>query len=55
MKDVTLDSFIEDRMKENGRLFTIGELECIRNNKECVKKIYMLGFIHAKECYEKQE
>lgn len=55
MKNVTLDCFMEDRMKENKNLFTKEELECIKYNKECAKKIYLLGFIHAKECYDKKK
>lgn len=53
MKNVTLDGFIEDRIKENEKLFTKEELEDMNGNKECIKKIYLLGFIHAKECYDK--
>lgn len=55
MENVTLDCFIEDRTEENKNLFTREELECIKYNKECIKKIYLLGFIDAKGCYEKKK
>ena len=55
MKNVTLDSFIEDRIKENEKLFTKEELEDMSHNKGYVKKIYLLGLIHGKECYDKQD
>lgn len=55
MKAIRLDDFIEDRIQENKELFTQKELECIKNHHECVRKIYLLGFIHGKECYEKQD
>ncbi len=55
MKDIRLDDFIKDRIQENKDLFTKEELEMIKNQKECVKKIYLLGFIHGKGCYEEQD
>lgn len=55
MKNIRLNDFIEDRIKENKRLFTKEEMGYIKNYKECVKKLYLLGFIHGKECYEEQE
>ncbi len=55
MKNVTLDRFIEDRIKENEKLFTKEELEDMSHNKGYVKKIYLLGLIHGKECYDKQD
>lgn len=54
MKDIGLEDFIRDRIQENKNLFTQEELEHIKNYDECTKKIYLLGFIHGKECYEEQ-
>lgn len=53
MKNVRLDDFIEDRIQENKELFTEEELKSIKNDKGCIRKMYLLGFIHGKECYEK--
>ena len=55
MKAIRLDDFIEGRIQGNKELFTQKELECIKKYDECVKKIYLLGFIDGKECYEKQD
>ena len=41
--------------KKKKKLFTKEELEDMNHNKGYVKKIYLLGFIHAKECYDKQD
>lgn len=54
MKDITLSKFVEERIKENKKLFTTKELVCINSNKECINKIYLLGCKNAKECYEKK-
>ena len=40
-------------MRKKG--FVKEELEYIKNHKEYFKKIYLLGFIHGKECYEKPD
>ncbi len=53
MKDITLDNFIYERIQENKKLFTKKEWECVINNKECMKKMYLIGFTNAKECYQK--
>ena len=55
MKDVVLDEFIKERIKENKELFKKEELEYIENNKECINKIYLLGFLNARECYKGQD
>ena len=55
MKKKTLNTFIQKRIQENKTLFTTKELEYIKYNKKCIKKIYLLGFLDAKKCYEKDE
>lgn len=54
MKKITLDKFVEKRVKENKKLFTKKEWKIIKSNPKIVKKIYLLGFINAKQCYEKK-
>lgn len=53
MKKITLDKFVEKRVKENKKLFTKKEWKIVKSNLKIVKKIYLLGFINAKQCYEK--
>ena len=55
MKKITLDKFVEKRLKENKKKFTKEEWEIIKDYPQIVKKIYLLGFINAKECYEKRK
>ena len=52
MESITLDSFIEKRIKENEELFTKEELQWIRENEKGTCKIYLLGAVNSKECYE---
>lgn len=52
-KKINVEKFIRERLKENEDLFTKEEQKYISENKECVKKIYLLGFINAKNCYKK--
>lgn len=61
-KDVVLDevrkktkitNFIQSRILENQKLFTYEELDLINKNKNCVKKLYLLGFLDSKNCYER--
>ena len=54
MKKITLDKFIKKRLKENKKLFTKEEWKIIKNCPKMILKIYLLGFINAKECYEKK-
>lgn len=53
MKPVTLDHFIEERILENKNLFSEEDFKFINKNQECIKKIYLIGFTNAKECYER--
>ena len=52
MESITLESYIAERIKENKELFTKEELQWIRDNKKWTRKIYLLGAINSKECYE---
>lgn len=52
MKDAVLDKFIRERIRENSKLFLKEELECIKHNKNCIIKIYLLACKNAKESYE---
>ena len=42
-KDYSFDKFIEQRIKENKKMFSKKELEIIKNNKLLIKKIYILA------------
>lgn len=53
MESITLKSFVEDRITENKELFTIEELQFISKNRRCVNKIYLLGAINTRDCYQK--
>lgn len=53
MKNETLNDLVEKRLQENTTLFTNRELAYIQQNRNCIKKVYLLGFIDAKQCYEK--
>lgn len=55
MKHITLDHFIGERIQENRELFTKEDFTYMNQNKECVKKIYLIGFKNAKECYEQKK
>ncbi len=48
-----VEKFIMERIGENIKLFNNDEIKIIKNNKEIIKKIYLLGFINAKNCYNK--
>ena len=52
MRDVVLNNFIKERIRENKKLFSKKELECIKHNKDCICKIYLLACKNAKESYE---
>lgn len=53
MKNKTLNDFVEKRLQENANLFTKREIAYMKHNKNCIKKVYLLGFMNAKQCYEK--
>lgn len=52
MESITLESYIAERIKENKELFTKEELQWIRENKKGTHKIYLLGAINSKACYD---
>lgn len=54
MESITLDSFIEERIKENKKLFTMEELQFIKMNQKCASKIYLLGAMNCKDCIYKK-
>lgn len=49
MKDVVLNEFIKERIKENEVLFNKQECDIINNNRNLIKKIYILGVKDGKE------
>lgn len=50
-EDKNLEDFIREVIEENRKLFKKYELEKMNENMELVKKIYLLGFINARQCY----
>ena len=42
MKNVVLNEFIRERIKENQKLFTKKEMRIIENNEMVIEKIYLL-------------
>ncbi len=54
MKKITLDKFVEKRLKENKKKFTKEEWEIIKDYPQMVKKIYLLGFINEKNVMKKE-
>lgn len=55
MESITMESFVEKRMKENKDLFTKEEWQWIRENKRGTHKIYLLGAMNCRECYENRD
>ncbi len=53
MKSISLEDFIKERIQENKKLFTREEMEFMKNNKECLHKVYLLGAINGRDCYKK--
>ena len=53
MKNNEINNFIKERIEENKSLFIEEEIQLLKNNQECMKKIYILGFINARNCYKK--
>lgn len=53
MKDVVenevinLEEFLEKRIKENIKMFSREELEILKNNKNILLKIYLLGMLDS--------
>lgn len=55
MENITLESFIKDRVEENKELFTGEELRQIKAHKRCMNKVYLLGLMNGRECYKRDE
>lgn len=49
----SLDRFIEQRIKENKKMFSKKELVVIKNNKSLIKKIYILAIRNIKDIINK--
>ncbi len=47
MKEVVLNEFIKERIKENIKMFSREELEILKNNKNILLKIYLLGMLDS--------
>lgn len=45
--------FIEQTLRENKELFSVKEYKFIFKNIELIRKIYLLGYINAREIYKK--
>lgn len=50
---INVEKFIKERVEENKELFNKKELDIINQYESIIKKIYLLGFINAKNCYNK--
>ncbi len=55
MESITLESFFQERVEENERLFTKEEIKQIQRHKVCMHKVYLLGLINGKDCYGKNK
>lgn len=50
-----VQKYIRERIHENKHLFSENEINFINQNEKCIRKIYLLGFIDAKDCYDKKK
>lgn len=48
---INVEKFIQERIEENKNLFTNNEIKTIEQNKIITKKIYLLGFVNSKDCF----
>lgn len=46
-----MDKIFEERINENRKLFNEKDMLIINNNKDIMKKIYLLGLINGKDIY----
>ena len=53
-KDVVLEEFIGERINCNRGLFNKKEYDIIIDNKELIKKVYILGVNDGKDTYERK-
>lgn len=52
MKDVNIERFVKERIKENEELFTKKEHSVIKRHMYLVKKIYILGVNDGRATYK---
>lgn len=55
MESITLEEFVKARIEENKELFTQEELRWIEENRRCINKVYLLGVMNTKKCYENDD
>lgn len=55
MESITLEEFVRERIEENKELFTKEEMNWMKENKSCINKVYLLGVMNTKKCYENDE
>lgn len=46
-----MDKIFEERINENRKLFNEKDMLIINNNKDIMKKIYILGLINGRDIY----
>lgn len=51
MEEKIVEEIVKERIEENKELFSLEEHSIIENNINLIKKIYILGFINAKNIY----
>lgn len=54
MEKMSLTDFIGERIEENRDLFTGEELTLMKENRKCMDKVYLLGAINCKDCYDQE-
>ena len=48
---IKIEKIFEERVEENRKLFTEKDMLTINNNKDIMKKIYLLGLINGRDIY----
>lgn len=48
-KIINYERIIEERLKDNIKLFNKKEIDIIKSNKDLVEKIYLLGILDCKK------
>lgn len=46
-----IEKIFEERVEENRKLFTEKDMLTINNNKDIMKKIYLLGLMNGRDIY----
>lgn len=52
MKENIVEEIVKERIKENKELFNKDEYNILEGNINLAKKMYILGFINAREIYK---